>query len=112
MVNLLGIGKYIVSVVETIEFLCEKFLLKWNQMCCGQLCKIVGDRSNSDGEIFQCNGCQRRYSIRMNSIFFDSRLPLTVLLSLLYLFCLKTSVTSACEHLEELGVRNNTGTMV
>ena len=28
MVNLLGIAKYIVSVVETIEFLHEKFLLK------------------------------------------------------------------------------------
>ena len=54
------------------------------------------------GGIFQCNGCHRRYSIRTNSIFFHSRLPLTVLLSLLYLFCLKTSVTSACEHLEGL----------
>ena len=52
MVNLLGIAKYIVSVVETIEFLCDKFLLKQNHMCCGQLCKIVGDRSNSDGGDF------------------------------------------------------------
>ena len=102
MVNLLGIAKYIISVVETIEFLLEKFLLKWNHMCCGQLCKIVSDQSNSDGEIFQCNGCHRRYSIRTNSIFIHSRLPLTVLLSLLYLFCLKTTVTSACEHLEGL----------
>ena len=68
----------------------------------GQLCKIVSDQSNSDGEIFQCNGYHRRYSIRTKLIFFHSRLPLTVLLSLLYLFCLKTSVTSACEHLEGL----------
>ena len=102
MVNLLGIAKYIVSVVETIEFLHEKFLLKRNHMCCGQLCKIVGDSKNTDGEIFQGNSFHRRYSIRMNSIFFHSRLPLTVLLSLLYLFSLKTSVTSACKHLEGL----------
>ena len=71
-------------------------------MCCGQLRKIVGDRSNSDGKIFQCNGYHRRYSLRTNSIFFHSRLLLTVLLSLLYLFYLKTSVSSACEHLEGL----------
>ena len=102
MVNFLGITKYIISVTETIQFLHEKFLLKKNFLCCGEFCKIVTDSKTSDGHIFQCNGCHRRYSIRTNLILFHSKLPLTVLLSMLYLFCLKTTVTSACEHLEGL----------
>ena len=62
-----------------------QFIVKW-LFCCRFTCSKVGDVSLSDGQIFQCKYCFKRYSIRTQSFWTKSKLPLTVLLSLLFFF--------------------------
>ena len=60
--------------------------------CCNQIASKVMDVSLSDKEIFQCKTCGKRTSIRKGSFWTKSKLPLTVLLALLYFFCQDLSV--------------------
>ena len=46
-----------------------------------------------DKQVFQCNSCHKRYSIRINSFWYNSNLSLCVLLGLLYFFCVGSTIT-------------------
>ena len=75
------------NVKETITFMRGRNLLLQDFFCCGIACSKVMDISLQDREIFQCNQCKRRHSIRHGSFWFKSRLALNVLLGIfLYFF--------------------------
>ena len=56
------------------------------------------DSGSSDCEIFQCNICKCCQSIRKGSFWAKSKLPLTILLAILYFFSQELSV-SQCKKL-------------
>ena len=81
------------SVTKSIEFLRGHNLLLQDFYCCNQVCSKVHDISLSDKQIFQCNLCKKRFSIRTQSFWFKSKLALNVLLALLYFFTQGLNVT-------------------
>ena len=81
------VAKYMLDEKEWIDYMRRKRLLKQDHHCCGDVCSKVMDILLSDKEIFQCTRCHRHYSIRQGSFWSCSKLPLTLLLSLLYFFC-------------------------
>ena len=85
------------NVQNCIEFLRGRNLLLSDLHCCNQLCSKVMDISLSDRQIFQCKQCGKRTSIRKNSFWSKSKLPLTVLLATLFFFCQDISV-SECSY--------------
>ena len=89
---LLDLTGVLQNVNLCIEFLRGRNLLLANYHCCRQICSIVRDSSLSDSQIFQCNVCKKRHSVRKYSFWSKSKLPLTVLLALLYFFCQDLSV--------------------
>ena len=92
-INILEIAPIISDVRQTITFLRGRNLLLQDYWCCGQIASKVTDISLTDKEIFQCNQCKSRYSIRTNSFFSKSKLELSVLVTLLYLFSQCCTVT-------------------
>ena len=93
--NILEFSQHIKDEVSSITFLRSKNILKKCFYCCQNECSIIGDISLSDCQIFQCNHCCRRYSVRTDSMFAKSKLKLSVLLCILYFFC-NCSPVSQC----------------
>ena len=83
----------VVSSKETLEYMRDQGLLRSEYQCCGHNCSLVKDASLSDGEIFKCHSCKKRYSIRSDSFFSKSKLKLVVLFTMLFCFIRKLSVT-------------------
>lgn len=79
------------STAETIQYLRTANLLPKNWVCCQRQCHEV-KCSTSDNVEFKCLTCNKRYSIRTNSIFFDVHTRLSYLLLLIFLFATNTSV--------------------
>lgn len=79
---------------NTIEYLRTNGLLKRKYICCGENCSEIRSRT-LDGFEFKCQSCQKRYSLRTSSIFFDVRICLRYLLLLIYLFACNTSLILA-----------------
>ena len=71
---------------KTIEFMHGHNLLLQDYMCCHTQCSKVMDCSLTDKQIFQCNVCKKRFSIRTGSFWSGSKLALNILLSLLFFF--------------------------
>lgn len=93
MTTILQLATYISSVQSTIDFLRDQNVLATNYVCCTVRCSVVTDMSISDNQIFQCNICKKRHSIRTGSMWFKSRLQLRTLLCILYFFAQNNSVT-------------------
>lgn len=79
---------------RTIEYLRNIHLLPSSWSCCQQMCHEVKCHT-SDKVEFRCNLCNKRYSIRSNSIFYNVHICLRYLLLLTYLFASNTSVSLA-----------------
>ena len=91
--DILQIAPLIQDVKQTITFMRGRNLFLQDFFRCGSQCSKVMDISLTDREIFQCNFCHRRYSIRQGSFWFKSRLALNVLIAILYFFSEGLSVT-------------------
>ena len=89
MANVFQLARIINDTTEAIRFMRNNNLLKRQCRCCNQL----SDISLSDGEIFQCNTCHSRYSVRSASIYFNSNLSQIVHMCILYYFSNGSSVT-------------------
>ena len=88
----------IIGTCSTIDFMRQNNLLHKEYYCCNTQASIVSDTYGcSDGQIFQCNICLKRYPIRKHSFFSKSKLCLRILLSLLYYFCAGSSVSETCK---------------
>ena len=90
--NIVSFAQIISSINNLLEYLRANNLLRKEYICCNQPCGLVKDSSLSDGEIFKCRLCKKRYSIRTGSFFGKSKLKLHVLFTLLFCFIRKISV--------------------
>lgn len=84
---------------RTIEFLQDKGVLKRNIRCCDRDMTLVKSHCK-DGKEFKCYICDRRFSVRTGSFLYKSRLSLSVLLALIYFFCVGLSVSKCCKMLK------------
>ena len=91
--DILEISPIISSVTETNNFMRGHNLLLQDYFCCNQTCSKVTDMSISDHQVFQCTNCKHRYTIRHGSFWFKSRLPLNILLAILFFFAQGLNVT-------------------
>ena len=100
MANIVDLAKIICEVPATLQFMRNNGLLKRRYFCCNADCSIVGNQYLSDGEIFQCNICKKRTSIRVDSFYSGSKLPLSTHLSILYVFAQGLSLVECTRFLE------------
>ena len=83
------------NTATCVNFLKGRNLLLQDYICCQVPCSKVKDCKVSDNEVFQCKNCHCRYSIRTKSFWSKSKLPLIVLISVLYFFS-KGCTVSQC----------------
>ena len=98
-INILEIAPVLSDTHNCIIFLRGHNLLLEDYFCCNQTCSKVMDVHISDKERFQCKICRKRYSIRQNSFWQKSKLPLTVLVAILYFFANGSTVTHVMKFL-------------
>ena len=91
--DLFDVSHLFSNVRECIDFLRGRNLLLSDLLCCNQIASKVMDVSLSDKQIFRCKLCNKCTSIRKGSFWSKSKLPLTVLLAILYFFCQDVSVS-------------------
>ena len=84
-----------------INFLRARNLLCETINCCNKRCFLVDDKG-SDGQIFRCQVCFNKMSIRRKSFFEHSKLPLIVLVYVIYYFAVGTGLTECLKHLHGL----------
>ena len=84
--DFIGVSELYSNVHSCIEFMRGCNLLLQDLFCCQQQCSKVYDTGTSDHQIFQCNVCKKRTSIRKGSFWAKSKLPLCILLAILYFF--------------------------
>lgn len=104
--NLLQLGAIIQSTQQVILFMREHGLLAETIQCCGHDCTLMND-NGSDGEIFRCQVCRKKKSIRTGSFFSRSMLQLRHLLCLLYFFANGASVTETRRYLKDMVGKNS-----
>ena len=92
--NILELAPIISDTKQCITFLRGRNLLLEDYICCGQPSAKVVDPNLTDKEIFQCNLCRQRHSIRTGSFWSKSKLELTVLVTILYFFANCSTVTN------------------
>ncbi len=91
----------ITSDTESVKaYLRQEKLLHSTYTCCSKQCYEVKYNGSKDGSIWRCGVCRKTYSIRKDSFFSSSRLPLTILLFILYLFCVGSSIGQTLKHLK------------
>ena len=98
-VNIIEIAPFISETSKCIEFLRGHNLLLQDLWCCGRIASKVLDLQISDKERFQCTVCRKRSSIRQHSFWEKSKLPLTVLLTILYFFANGSTVLQVSKFL-------------
>ena len=91
--NILDVAPILTDTTRCINFLRGRNLLLQDYICCQNICCKVKEPNSSDGEIFQCKTCRRRYSIRSGSFWAKSKLQLIVLVGLMFFFCKGCSVS-------------------
>ena len=99
--DILDVAELFQNVSMCINFLWGRNLLLSDYYCCNNLCSKVRDSSLSDKQIFQCNQCHKRHSIRKFSFWSKSKLSLTVLLSVLFFFSQDLSVSETKKMLKK-----------
>ena len=91
--SILDIAPLLADTKTCINFLRGRNLLLADYICCRNPCSKVMNIQVTDKEIFQCNFCRRRYSIRTGSFWAKSKLQLTVLVGICYFFSVGSTVT-------------------
>ena len=99
--NIFEIAPYISDTKECIQYLRGRNLLLQDYYCCRQITTKVMDVTISDQQRFQCNICKKRTTIRKNSFFEKSKLPLTVLLCVIYFFSNGSTVNDVVKYLNK-----------
>ena len=96
-IDFLDVAPLFSNIRMCIEYMRGRNLLLQDLMCCRNICSKVFDSGTSDQQVFQCNICKSRKSIRKGSFWSKSKLPLTILLAILYFFAQDLSV-SQCKN--------------
>ena len=98
--NLIDFAPIISDTKTCIQYLRGRNLLLQDHWCCGLRTTKVMDVTISDKERFQCTECRRRTSIRKGSFFEKSKLELTVILCVIYMFANCSTVTQVVKFLK------------
>lgn len=98
-VDLFQITELTSTTPRTIQYLRQNGLLKQEHTCCGVTCNLIKHHS-SDEEIFRCGKCRKKHSIRSDSFFFRSNLPLKVIVFVIYLWTVGSSIGETLKHLK------------
>ena len=91
--DILNLVTLFANISTGIRWLQGKGLLCTRKLCslCNIPCNTIED-NGSDGIIFRCTRCKRKYSIRSDSFFAGSRLPLLTIMMIILFFCNKCGV--------------------
>ena len=73
---------------DFFNYMAEKGLIKGEMQCevCERECLARPKKSIKDGHIWQCSRCKKNYSIRKGTIFEKSKLPLTTIFKIIFLW--------------------------
>ena len=91
--NIIDLAPALCDTKKCINFMRGRNLLLEDLFCCNTECSKVMDVQITDKQRFQCKLCRKRYSIRKESFWEKSKLPLTILLGLLYFFANGSTVS-------------------
>lgn len=72
------------NVERTIEWLAERGLLSNSQLCCNENMGFVSRERCTDGRAWYCKHCKKYRSIRTDSFFAGSHMPLGKIVELIY----------------------------
>ncbi len=100
--NIVELSSIISDNESTIKYLRHNSLLKQTHDHCGVECIQIYDGKISDKWIFRCRVCRKKFSLRTDSIFSKSKLPLSSLVVLVYCFANNFSITDARKLLNNL----------
>lgn len=96
------------DILSVITFLAQRKLIPNNRKCivCDMHMSLIKSNDRCDGYVWSCVPvCRKKCSIRKDSIFQDSRLPLDKLIYLMYFWCNKKLQNDICY---ELNLDKNT----
>ena len=88
-----------------IDHLFSLNILKQQQLCCGTSMSVIIVAAKGDGHMFKCNICKNKKSIRTGSFFYNLKLPLGVICTVLIFWSEKSLQKDICE---KIGVSKNT----
>lgn len=103
--NLFDLLKVFSTEEKCVEFLRQS---KWKD---GEFCPYCGHEklyAFSDGKNFKCADCRKRFSIRVGTIFEDSKIPLQKWFMALYLATAHKKGISSCQLAKDIGVTQKT----
>ncbi len=100
--NIIDLAAIIGHIDSTINYLRQNHLLKQSYDHCGKPCLQIYDDHTSDKWMFRCRTCRRKFSIRQNSIFSNSKLKLPSLVVIVYAFANDFSVSNAKKLLKDV----------
>ena len=112
MANIFQLANIISDQRNTIDYMRQNGLLKNQLQCCGINTSKVMDVGTKDNEIFQWNQCKKCFSICTNSYYFNSNLPLTVHITILYIFANGSKVNECLRFLDGKCSKKNSNPMV
>lgn len=99
--NLFDLLKVFSSEEKCVEYLRQS---KWKD---GEFCPYCGCQkiyAFSDGKTFKCADCRKRFSIRVGTIFEDSKIPLQKWFMAIYLVTAHKKGISSCQLAKDIGV--------
>lgn len=103
--NLFDLLKVFSTEEKCVEFLRKS---KWAN---GEFCPYCGCQklyAFSNGKTFKCADCRKRFSIRVGTIFEDSKIPLQKWFMALYLLTSHKKGISSCQLAKDIGVTQKT----
>lgn len=103
--NLFDLLKVFSTEEKCVEFLRKS---KWAN---GEFCPYCGCQklyAFSNGKTFKCSDCRKRFSIRVGTIFEDSKIPLQKWFMALYLLTSHKKGISSCQLAKDIGVTQKT----
>lgn len=103
--NLFDLLKVFSTEEKCVEFLRQT---KWAN---GEFCPYCGCQklyAFSNGKTFKCADCRKRFSIRVGTIFEDSKIPLQKWFMALYLLTAHKKGISSCQLAKDIGVTQKT----
>ena len=92
------------------EEICRKKLsqLRWNDNPVCPHCHNIKVYEYKDGKLYRCAKCRRQFSIKVGTIFEDSRIPLKKWFTAIYLVTSNKNGTSSIQLSRNIGVTQKT----
>lgn len=101
-ISIIKLGTITSNIDSTLHFLRENNLIKTGKFCdsCNVWMSHVTDRSRADSYVWRCPSCRQKTQLRADSFWDGQKLPLSIYLSILFLFSNGISAQQASRMLE------------